>query len=137
MSFSPYLNFNGNAKEAMELYKKAFDAKEQDIMLYKDMPPNEDYPVTDENRDLVMHGELKIKDTWFMFSDAPGMKTEFGNGLTLMYASKDLEELKKAFSVLREGGKVESDLGETFLSKAYGYLVDKFGVSWQFNLNDE
>ena len=137
MPFSPYLNFNGNTKEALTLYKKAFDAGEPEIMLYKDMPPNEENPVLDELKDLVMHAELKIKDTWFMFSDAPGMESNFGNGLTLLYASKDQAELKKAFEVLRENGKVEMELQETFWSKSYGSLVDKFGVGWQFNLNNE
>ncbi len=137
MPFSPYLNFNGNTKEAMMLYKEAFDAGEPDIMLYKDIPPSEEYPITDETKDLVMHAEMKIKDTWFMFSDAPGMESNFGNSLTLLYSSKDLDEMKKAFKVLREGGRVKMELQKTFWSKSYGYLVDKFGVGWQFNLNNE
>ena len=44
---------------------------------------------------------------------------------------------KKAFEVLRENGKVEMEIQETFRSKSYGSLVDKFGVGWQFNLNNE
>ena len=53
-----------------------------------------------------------------------------------MFDSLDLEELQGAYDRLKEGGKVLMELQETFWSKAYGYLVDKFGVGWQFNLNN-
>ena len=137
MPFSPYLNFNGNTKEAMLFYKDVFNASEIDIMYFKDMPEDENFPITDENKDLVMHGELKIKDTLFMFSDVPpDSDVKFGDNITLMFDSLDLEELQSAYDRLKEGGKVLMELQETFWSKAYGYLVDKFGVGWQFNLNN-
>ena len=137
MPFSPYLNFNGNTKEAMLFYKDVFNASEIDIMYFKDMPEDENFPITDENKDLVMHGELKIKDTLFMFSDVPSDRdVKFGDNITLMFDSLDLEELQSAYDRLKEGGKVLMELQETFWSKAYGYLVDKFGVGWQFNLNN-
>ena len=137
MPFSPYLNFNGNTKEAMLFYKDAFNASEIDIMYFKDMPEDENFPITEENKNLVMHGELKIKDTWFMFSDVPpDREVKFGDNITLMFDSTDLVELKSAYDQLKEGGKVLMELQETFWSKAYGYLVDKFGVGWQFNLNN-
>jgi PhnB protein len=138
MPFSPYLNFNGNTKEAIMFYKEAFDAGEIEIMYFKDMPEDENFSITDENKDLIMHAEMKIKDTWFMFSDVPPDKeVKFGDNLTLMYASADLDEIKNAYNKLKEDGKVQMELQETFWSKAYGYLVDKFGVGWQFNLNNE
>ena len=138
MSFSPYLYFNGNTKEAMLFYKEALNAEEMHIMYFKDMPPDEKFPITEKNKDLVMHGELKIQDVWFMFSDAdPERDVVFGDNMSMMFGSKDAEELKGAYDKLKEGGKIIMELQETFWSKAYGSVIDKFGVGWQFNHSDE
>ena len=137
MPFSPYLNFNGNTAEALEFYKKAFGAEEPEIMYYKEMPPSDVFPIDEKTAKLIMHADMKIKDTVFMFSDIPDGTAEFSNGITLLFASDSLEEIKKAYDFLKEGGKVEMELQETFWSKAYGYVVDKFGVGWQFNLSSE
>ena len=34
---------------------------------------------------------------------------------------------------MKEGSSVEMDLQETFWSKCYGSLTDKFGIIWQFS----
>lgn len=137
MKFSPYLNFNGNAKEAMYFYRDVFETGEPEIMYFKEMPPDDSFPITDEIKDLVMHGSLKVQDTTFSFSDTtPGMEAKFGDNITLMFDSTDYDEIKSAYDRLLEGGQAIMELGETFWSKAYGYLVDKFGIGWQFNLSD-
>lgn len=41
--------------------------------------------------------------------------------------------MKAAFERLKVGGKVEMVLQETFWSKCYGVVVDKFGIQWQFS----
>ncbi|MNZ56399.1 hypothetical protein D3C78_743440 [compost metagenome] len=44
-----------------------------------------------------------------------------------------MEDIQAYFSRLKEGGKVEMELQETFWSKCYGSVVDRFGIHWQFN----
>jgi len=56
-----------------------------------------------------------------------------GNNVTLAIVSENLDEIKTWFNKLKEGGKVGMDLQETFWSKCYGNLTDKFGIEWQFN----
>lgn len=34
---------------------------------------------------------------------------------------------------VKESGRVAMDLQETFWSKCYGSLTDKFGLEWQLN----
>lgn len=137
MSFSPYLNFNGNTKEAIYFYKEAFQTKEPEIMLFSEMPPDDDFPVTEEIKDLVMHGSLDIKGTKFMFTDTTkGNEVKFGNNITLMFDSKVKAEIEHAYKFLSEGGTVIMPLQKTFWSESYGYLEDKFGVGWQFNLSE-
>jgi predicted 3-demethylubiquinone-9 3-methyltransferase (glyoxalase superfamily) len=43
-------------------------------------------------------------------------------------------ELERVFSVLSEGGQVLMPLGNYGFSEKFGWLNDKFGVSWQLNL---
>ena len=69
-----------------------------------------------------------------MFSDVfPGMPFVKGNNISLAIVSKNIEEIKYLFNKLKEGGTVAMELQETFWSKCYGHLTDKFGIGWQFN----
>ncbi|NTZ17538.1 hypothetical protein EXW96_08150 [Paenibacillus sp. JMULE4] len=43
-------------------------------------------------------------------------------------------ESNRLFAHLSEGGQVLMPLGDYSFSKKFGWLVDKFGVSWQINL---
>ena len=70
-----------------------------------------------------------------MFSDVfPGMPFVAGNNISLTIVSENMDEIQSAFNKLKDGGTVGMDLQETFWSKAYGSLTDKFGIIWQFNL---
>lgn len=134
MSVKAYLNFNGNCREAVEFYAKVFGTEKPEIMLFGDMPASDTFPVTGESKDLVLHAEVKIKGSTVMFSDIlPGMKLTVGDNITLMFSSSDMEEIKQIFNKLKAEGSVTMELQETFWSKCYGALTDKFGIGWQLN----
>jgi PhnB protein len=42
----------------------------------------------------------------------------------------DGAEAKRVFDALSEGGSVQSPLGETFFSPAFGMCTDRFGTPW-------
>ncbi|MBK1811162.1 VOC family protein [Clostridium sp. YIM B02505] len=44
-----------------------------------------------------------------------------------------MEEVKSCYDKLKEGGTVDMELQETFWSKSYGTLTDKFGILWQLS----
>lgn len=134
MVIKAYLNFSGNCREAVEFYAEAFKTEKPQIMLFGDIPNKEDFPLNEETKNLVLHAEVKIKDSTLMFSDAaPGMPLVVGNNISLMFGSNDLEEIKSIFNTLKVDGTVLMDLQETFWSKCYGYLIDKFGIGWQLS----
>ena len=88
----------------------------------------------EEAKDLVMHTRLIVFGSRIMFSDTfPGMPFSTGNNVTLAVVSDDEEQMRQAFDKLKEGGNVRMELQETFWSKCYGSLTDKFGVEWQFS----
>jgi len=134
MAVEVYLNFNGNCREAVAFYEGVFNTDKAEIMTFGETPQNPDYPLPEEAKDLVMHTRLIVFGSRIMFSDTfPGMPFSTGNNVTLAVVSDDEEKMRQAFDKLKEGGNVRMELQETFWSKCYGSLTDKFGVEWQFS----
>lgn len=134
MAVEVYLNFNGNCREAVAFYEGVFNTDKAEIMTFGETPQNPDYPLPEEAKDLVMHTRLIVFGSRIMFSDTfPGMPFSTGNNVTLAVVSDDEEQMRQAFDKLKEGGNVRMELQETFWSKCYGSLTDKFGVEWQFS----
>lgn len=135
MAVDVYLNFNGNCREAVEYYVQVFGTEKPKWMTFGDMPPNPEFPLPEEAKNLIMHTRLDIFGSNVMFSDVfPGMPFVIGNNISLAVVIDSKEALESAFNKLKEDGKVGMELQETFWSKCYGNLTDKFGVQWQFNL---
>jgi PhnB protein len=134
MAVDVYINFNGNCREAVEFYAQVFGTEKPQIMTFGETPPNPEFALPEEAKNLVMHTRLNIMGSTVMFSDVfPGMPFVAGNNISLAIGSKNVDEIKSLFHKLKEGGKVGMELQETFWSKCYGSLKDKFGIEWQFN----
>ena len=71
----------------------------------------------------------------FMCSDSPvihGFSFTPSNSTFVEFDSAG--ELDRAFSSLSEGGQVLMPLGNYGFSERFGWVNDRFGVSWQLNL---
>jgi PhnB protein len=137
MAINVYINFNGNCREAVEFYAQVFGSEKPQIMTFGDTPPNPEFPLTEEAKKLVMHTRLNITGSTIMFSDVfPGSPFVAGNNISLAIASKNIDEVKSLFNKLKEGGTVGMDIQETFWSKCYGSLTDKFGIEWQLSYDN-
>lgn len=131
MKASPYLIFNGNCMEAISLYEKAFSTKAIGVCQYKHAPPSEDFPITPETAELVMHSILPIgKETIYLCDTTPDYPAAFGNGSFACVELDNAEAVKATFEILKEGGKVFCEAQETFWNKCYAELEDKFGLKW-------
>lgn len=138
MAVQTYINFNGNCREAVEFYAEVFKAEKPRIMLFGDIPSKEGFQLTEETKNLVMHAELKIKESTVMFSDVPpDMPLVIGNNISLVIGIRDMDEIKLLFNKLKVDGTVVMDLQKTFWSKCYGFLIDKFGIGWQLSYESE
>lgn len=137
MTIEAYVNFNGNCREAVEFYADVFGTAKPQIMTFGEMPANPEFPISEEIKDLVMHTNLTITGSRIMFSDVPpGMPFVQGNNISLTVISANKEYITNVFEKLKEAGKVEMELQETFWSKCYGYLIDKFGIGWQLSYDE-
>ena len=76
---SPYLNFNGNTKEAMEFYQKALGGK-LSLQKFSDAPG---MPVPPGYADKIMHARLEADSINIMASEGqPGTEVDLdGDGV--------------------------------------------------------
>lgn len=134
----PYLYFDGNCRKAIEFYANVFNVEQQPIMTYGEGPRNPDYPLSEEDKNRVMHTFIMIGSSMVMFSDInKGDSFVQGNNISLTYVSNDENEIRDIFTKLSAGGEVLLDLGESFFSKLYGIVKDQFGIIWQMLLPTE
>lgn len=127
---TPYLNFAGQAGEAIEFYEKVFHGQNKQVMRYGDAPPNPQFPIREEDKNLVLHAEMTISGTKLNFSDTQDAINE-GSMISLAVDFRTENEVREAFDKLKEGGEVLMELEPQFFSPLYGWVIDKYGVSWQ------
>jgi PhnB protein len=131
MRIIPYINFAGNAEEAMNFYQEVFGGKTE-IQRWSEMPPNPKMPVSDDWQNKVMHGSIRIRaDVMIYLSDSwvEGEGT-YKNNVFLHVEFDSEEELRKAYAALSAGGTVNMPVDKTFWGAVYGDLIDKFGIGW-------
>ncbi|MCI3921014.1 VOC family protein [Paenibacillus sp. TRM 82003] len=135
---NPYLNFDGNTKEAVYFYEKALGGKVLGLLRFGDMPADPNYPMSDDMKDRIMHAHLKIGDSDLMFSDTfPGMSVQPGDAVQIAIHPQDETRAKEIFAALEDGGQVVMPLQKTDWSPLYGIVKDKFGVTFQVNVDGE
>lgn len=126
----PHLWFDKEAKEAAEFYINAFggDSKLVDSTVLRDTPSGD--------TDFVV---FELLGQEFMAISA-GPYFKFNSSISFFVnfdPSRDpnaKENLKKLWDKLAEGGKALMELNEYPFSKYYGWIEDKFGLSWQLIL---
>ncbi|MCL2362328.1 MAG: VOC family protein [Defluviitaleaceae bacterium] len=132
MQVNPYVVFNGNCAEALAFYEKAFNGKIGMISRYKDAPAAEGYVTPPEVGELILHAQLDIGGAVIMFCDtSPHLPYNVGNNIMLSVAFDSEDATKAAFAGLKDGGTVVMEMQETFWSKCFGMVTDKYGVTWQ------
>jgi PhnB protein len=132
MSFSPYLAFNGNAREAMTFYAEVFGATDLQIMGADTAPADVNMG---DMTNRVMHAQLSAgPGAPLMGSDLPAGMSATGLSPTVFHAAADLATAQAAFARLSQGGQVVMPLEPTFWSPGYGICVDRFGTRWMITV---
>lgn len=134
-SINPYVRFDGNCREAFELYQRVFKSEYISNGTFKDLPP--EYAVDEKHHHLMMHVTLPIGDGTFLFgsdtSEAFGPPPEAGNNFSLSVTIDTEEEARRIFDELSEGGNVQMPMAPTFWGSLFGTLTDRFGINWMIS----
>lgn len=139
MSVITYLNFDGIAEQAIEFYSEALSANEVKKVKFSDFPQDPNYPLADNELNMIMESSIDFTGGRIMMSDIlPSMKSVTGelvkgNNILISIVIDDKQIMENYFSNLSVGGYVIMPLSEMPWSSCFGMLSDKFGVVWKFN----
>jgi len=138
--FNPYLNFDGNTREAMEFYKSVFGGEFPSVTRFMDMPmPGVNLPK--EEGEKIMHIGLPLGGgQMLMASDvipSMGQKLIVGNNVYISIHPDSKAEADRLFTALSKGGEVEMAIAMQPWGDYWGSLKDKFGVLWMINYHEE
>ena len=134
---NPHVNFNGNAEEAFNFYKSVFGGEFAMIVRMSDMS-SPDFPISDEDRDKIMHIALPIGNNILMGNDIPasmGRVDENENRSKISVSAETREEADKIFSGLSEGGNIEMPIAYSPWGSYFGMFRDKYGIEWMIDFD--
>lgn len=129
---TPHLNFDGDARAALDFYAAAFGT-EVVAMTYGQMSAT-DHPAW---ADRVIWGQVQTAggirvmafDVW------PGQPWDQGSNAFYVYLSgDDVDEITAAWHGLSDGAEIRQPLGASPWSPLAGQLRDRFGVVWQLDM---
>ena len=128
---NPYLNFRGQAREALEFYASVFggDVAISTFGEFGDPPPGVD-------GSQVMHGQLETSLGFtLMCSDVPSsMEMTQGDSISVTLSGDDADALRGYWERLSAEGTVVFPLERQMWGDEFGQCKDKFGVPWMVNI---
>ncbi|KKC35237.1 3-demethylubiquinone-9 3-methyltransferase [Devosia epidermidihirudinis] len=128
-TFTPFLTFqNGQAEAAMTFYCSVFpDSQITRINRYTvGMPGPEGTVITAE---FTLGGRTFMASDSFITHD-----WDFTPAISVYVECQSRAELEAAFAALSEGGRVYMPADNYGFSQLFGWVGDRFGVTWQLNL---
>lgn len=125
---TPFLMFEGAAEEAMQFYVALFrDSEVKRIERYGPGEPGAE--------GSVKLAEFNIVGQRVLCIDSPAKHPfTFTPSISLFVECDSEDELEAFFARLSENGQALMPLGDYGFSKKFGWVNDRFGVSWQLNL---
>ncbi|HEV3411505.1 MAG TPA: VOC family protein [Puia sp.] len=128
---NPYLNFNGQCREALTFYQECLEG---DLELQKIAESPMAAKMPSEKGPLILHGALsKNGSTLLMGSDMIGNALQPGNSINLCLNCTSDQEINTLFNRLSAGGHVITPLHQSFWGATFAELRDKFGMTWMLN----
>jgi predicted 3-demethylubiquinone-9 3-methyltransferase (glyoxalase superfamily) len=127
----PYLWFVSQAEEAMRFLTAQFDdSGVESIQRYPDGPLEGPMQGMEGK---VLHGVFRLAGQHFMALDG-GPYFRFNPSISFFVSADTEAETDRLWQQLGSGGRVLMELGEYPFSKKFGWLEDRFGISWQISL---
>lgn len=128
-AITPYLNFDGNCREAMTFYQRCLGG-ELHVMTFGEG----EFESPPEAKDRVIHARLQRGDVVLMASDTmPGMPYEQGNDVWLSLQCESDDEVGSLYAALSAGGHEVMAPHDAFWGARFAMLTDRFGMNWMLN----
>ncbi|BCJ85376.1 VOC family protein [Effusibacillus dendaii] len=123
-----FLMFSGQAEEAMNFYTSVFDQSEI-ISITR-------YGANEAGKEgTVLQAAFSLNGQLFRCIDSSVThEFTFTPAISLYVACDTEDEIERYFKQLSQDGTVLMPLSAYPFSQKYGWVTDKYGVSWQLNL---
>ncbi len=138
-TINPYLNFDGQAKEAFEHYRSILGGEFAVVMPMSGVDC-EGLPLPENAGELMMHIALPYGDSVLMASDVVegmGQKLAVGNNVSVSISVDSRDEADRIYAGLAEGGTAVMPMDDAFWGDYFGALIDKFGINWLINYSEK
>jgi PhnB protein len=128
---NPYLNFDGNARQALEFYSSVFGG-DLNLNTFADFGAQ-----GSPDADRIMHGQLETGAGYtIMAADVTSdMEYQPISGASVSLSGDDADALRGYWEKLSEGGTTTMPLEKQSWGDEFGMCVDKFGVPWMINVH--
>ncbi len=121
---STFVMFQGDAQQAIDLYSELFpDFRVQQLQHYDDESRRVRHATIDFDRHNLVFTDSPVSHD-FSFTPAVSLHVNFATDA----------ELERVFARLAEGGEVLMPIDDYGFSARFGWLNDRFGLSWQLNV---
>jgi len=131
LKVTPNFHFRGQGKQAIELYKRAFNAEVKVLLCNSDANPGDCVGEDESQSDIVYHAEIDIDGQRITLSDDPDAPIPNTNPLSLLITFETSEAVKKAYEIMKEGATVIYPIQSTTYSSCFVSLIDQFGMRWE------
>jgi PhnB protein len=130
-----YLSFKGDCEAAFTSYAKHLGGRVGELYRYGGTPLEKDVP--DGWQEKIMHGSIAFGDQVLMGGDVAPARYEEPKGVTLSVHIRGATEAERVFAAMADGGKIVTPLAPTFWTARFGMVIDRFGVPWLINGEDD
>lgn len=128
------IDFDGDCREAFTTYAGILGGEVRAMISHRDMPEISG-SVPEEKMDRIVHAWLDVGDQALMGQDMQDFSGRKGMSVTV--AADTLEDARRIFDRLVEGGQVQMPFGPQPWSSGFGLLTDRWGVNWIVDTSDE
>jgi len=103
------------------------------VMSYGSSPAAATVP--EDWRSKIVHATLTLPDgNSLLGADVLPEQFEKPQGFYVLVALRDVEQARRVFDELADGGSVRLLLDKTFWSPSFGVVVDRFGTPWEITV---
>ena len=131
LKVTPNLHFRGQAKEAIELYKKAFGAEVKVLYTNADAHPDDIAQEEVSRPEIVYHCELYIGGQRLTLSDDPEAPMADVHPISLLITFETANDAKQAYEIMKDGATIIYPVQTTTYSSFFVSLIDRFGIRWE------
>jgi predicted 3-demethylubiquinone-9 3-methyltransferase (glyoxalase superfamily) len=125
---APFLMFTGAAEQAMTFYTSLFDDG-RILAITRFGPEGPGAAGT------VQRASFSLAGQEFLCTDSPAVHDfSFTPSFSVWIETESEDELQRLFAALGDGGAQLMPLDDYGFSRRFGWVNDRYGVSWQLNL---